>query len=136
MCKGLKPKEIFLIKVKTRPRPPKTPHLNMPHISMSLCWKICITLPKCLYKERRCNCSIVTTAAMLWRFSITRLRNSANHNALDSWPMGAHCAFQNNGLCKNRCDNEWYENNVFFCCLKHNCIIPNTQNNVIFSIVI
>ncbi len=47
---------------------------------------------------------------------------SANHNALDSWPIRAHCAFQNDELCKNRCvskggaerssNNVWYvENN-------------------------
>ncbi len=34
--------------------------------------------------------------------SITRLRYSANHNALDSWPIRAHRAFQNEELCKNR----------------------------------
>ncbi len=34
--------------------------------------------------------------------SITRLRYSANHNALDSWPIRAHLASQNDELCKNR----------------------------------
>ncbi len=33
--------------------------------------------------------------------SITRLRYSANHNALDSWPIRAHLASQNDELCKN-----------------------------------
>ncbi len=34
--------------------------------------------------------------------SITRLRYSVNHNALDSWPIRAHLASQNDELCKNR----------------------------------
>ncbi len=34
--------------------------------------------------------------------SVTRLRYSANHNALDSWPIRAHLASQNDELCKNR----------------------------------
>ncbi len=34
--------------------------------------------------------------------SITRLRYSANHNALDSWPIRAHLASQNDELCKNQ----------------------------------
>uniref|UniRef100_A0A672RHC8 Anoctamin n=1 Tax=Sinocyclocheilus grahami TaxID=75366 RepID=A0A672RHC8_SINGR len=42
--------------------------LTRPHISTSLCGKICITLPKCSHKERRRNfyshCSIVDAAAM------------------------------------------------------------------------
>ncbi len=33
--------------------------------------------------------------------SVTRLKNSANHNALDSWPIRAHSTFQNDELCKN-----------------------------------
>ncbi len=81
-------------------------------------WKICITPPKCLCNERRhnfyCRSSIVATAAMLWRRcvfpnmirGVTRLRYSANHNALDSWPIRTHCAFQNDKLCKNRCVSE------------------------------
>ncbi len=32
--------------------------------------------------------------------SVTCLRYSANHNALDIWPIRAHLAFQNNELCK------------------------------------
>ena len=31
---------------------------------------------------------------------ITRLRDSANHNTLDSWPIRAHLAFQTDELCK------------------------------------
>ncbi len=34
--------------------------------------------------------------------SVSRLRYSANHNALDSWPIGAHLASQNDELCKNQ----------------------------------
>ncbi len=34
--------------------------------------------------------------------SITRLRYSASHNALDSWPISVHLAFQNDEICKNR----------------------------------
>ncbi len=34
--------------------------------------------------------------------SISRLRYSANDNALDSWPIRAGLASQNNELCKNR----------------------------------
>ncbi len=34
--------------------------------------------------------------------SVSRLRYSANHNALDSWPIRAHLASQNDELCKNR----------------------------------
>ncbi len=37
---------------------------------------------------------------------ITRLKYSANHNALDSWPIRAHLASQNDELCKNRCVSE------------------------------
>ncbi len=33
--------------------------------------------------------------------SVSRLRYSANHNALDSWPIRAHLASQNDELCKN-----------------------------------
>ncbi len=33
---------------------------------------------------------------------VTRFRYSANHNPLDSWPIRAHPAFQNDELCKNR----------------------------------
>ncbi len=38
--------------------------------------------------------------------SVTRLRYSANHNALDSWPIRAGLASQNDELCKNRCISE------------------------------
>ncbi len=34
--------------------------------------------------------------------SVTRLRYSANHNALDSWPIRARLASQKDELCKNR----------------------------------
>ncbi len=34
--------------------------------------------------------------------SVSRLRYSANHNALDNWPIRARLAPQNNELCKNR----------------------------------
>ncbi len=34
--------------------------------------------------------------------SVSRLRYSANHNALDSWPIRACLASQNDELCKNR----------------------------------
>ncbi len=37
---------------------------------------------------------------------VRRLRYSANHNALDSWPISVHLAFQNNELCKNQCVSE------------------------------
>ncbi len=33
--------------------------------------------------------------------TVSRLRYSANHNALDSWPISVHLAYQNNELCKN-----------------------------------
>ncbi len=33
--------------------------------------------------------------------SISRLRYSANHNTLDSWPIRARLASQNDELCKN-----------------------------------
>ncbi len=33
--------------------------------------------------------------------SVSSLRYSANHNALDSWPIRAHLASQNGELCKN-----------------------------------
>ncbi len=56
--------------------------------------------------------------------SVTRLRDSANHNALDSWPIRARIASQNDELCKNRRVSErqlksnnnvqYVENNVFF----------------------
>ncbi len=32
--------------------------------------------------------------------SVTRLSYSASHNALDSWPIRAHLASQNDELCK------------------------------------
>ncbi len=34
--------------------------------------------------------------------SVSRLRYSANHNALDSWPIRARLASQNDELCKNQ----------------------------------
>ncbi len=34
--------------------------------------------------------------------SVTRLRYPANHNALDSWPIRARLASQNDELCKNQ----------------------------------
>ncbi len=34
--------------------------------------------------------------------SVSRLRYSANHNALDSWPIRVRLASQNVELCKNR----------------------------------
>ncbi len=54
--------------------------------------------------------------------SVTRLRYSANHNALDSWPIRPCLASQNDELCKNRRVSErrsnnnvqYVENNVFF----------------------
>ncbi len=56
------------------------------------------------------------------KISISRLRYSANHNALDSWPIRAHLASQNDELCKNRSVSgrrnnnnvQYVENNVFF----------------------
>ncbi len=64
----LKIKAIFFIKVKTRPRPPKTAHLNThPHVYLTM-WEDLQTPHKCIHKERRRNyysrCSIV---AMSWR---------------------------------------------------------------------
>ncbi len=42
-----------------------------------------------------------------YNMSVTRLIYSANHNALDSWPIRAHFASQNNELCKkNLCVSE------------------------------
>ncbi len=38
--------------------------------------------------------------------SVTSLRYSANHNALDSWPIRACLASQNDELCENRCISE------------------------------
>ncbi len=38
--------------------------------------------------------------------SVTRLRYLANHNALDSWPIRARLASQNDELCKNRLVSE------------------------------
>ncbi len=38
--------------------------------------------------------------------SVSRLRYSANHNALDSWPIRARLASQNDELCKNQCISE------------------------------
>ncbi len=57
--------------------------------------------------------------------SVSCLRYSANHNALDSWPIRARLASQNHELCKNqhvseggaqRSNNnvQYVENNVFF----------------------
>ncbi len=57
--------------------------------------------------------------------SVTRLKYSANHNALDSWPIRAHVVSQKDELCKNRRVSErwaqrsnnnvqYVENNVFF----------------------
>ncbi len=34
--------------------------------------------------------------------SVSRLKYSANHNALDNWPIRARLASQNDELCKNR----------------------------------
>ncbi len=61
--------EIFYIKVKTLPRPPKTAHLNMPpHVSQ--CGKICITPPTNFYS----GCSNV--AAMSWRHCVSFVKVS------------------------------------------------------------
>ncbi len=38
--------------------------------------------------------------------SVSRLRYSANHNALDSWPIRARLASQNDELFKNVCISE------------------------------
>ncbi len=38
--------------------------------------------------------------------SVSRLRYSANHNAIDSWPIRACLASQNDELCKIRCVSE------------------------------
>ncbi len=59
---------------------------------------------------------------MLLYMVITQLRFSANHNALDSWPIRAHLAFRNDELCKNqrvserqgREKQQYVENYVFF----------------------
>ncbi len=85
--------KVFL-KVKTRHA---LKHLiqTSPQKSTLLCWMICITPPKCLRKERRRNfysrCSIVVVEMLCVskygkgrNISVTRLRCSANHNALDS----------------------------------------------------
>ncbi len=71
-------KEIFFIKVKTRPRSPKTAHSNTPpHVYVTVPNSCVKTPPKCIRKERRRNyysrcsvmyyalCSIV--AAVSWR---------------------------------------------------------------------
>ncbi len=50
--------------------------------------------------------------------SVTCLRYSANNNALDSWPIRAHLASQNDELCKNN-NVQYVENNVFFFTLNH-----------------
>ncbi len=44
-----------------------------------------------------------------YNMSDTRLIYSANHNALDSWPIRAHFASQNNELCKKnlRVSERW-----------------------------
>ncbi len=61
-------RDIFFIKVKTLPRPPKMAHSNM---STSRCGKVCITPPKRIRKERGrdfySRCSIVVAGAMTWR---------------------------------------------------------------------
>ncbi len=41
--------------------------------------------------------------------SVTRVRYSANHNVLDSWPIRAHLASQNDELCKNRRFSETFQ---------------------------
>ncbi len=40
------------------------------------------------------------------KISVSSLSYSANHKALDSWPISIHLAFQNDELCKNRRDLE------------------------------
>uniref|UniRef100_A0A671NRF4 UDP-glucose 6-dehydrogenase n=1 Tax=Sinocyclocheilus anshuiensis TaxID=1608454 RepID=A0A671NRF4_9TELE len=45
--------------------------------------------------------------------SVTRLRYSANHNALDSRSITAHLTFQNDELCKNRRVSERWPSVVF-----------------------
>ncbi len=65
--------EIFYIKVKTLPCPPKTAHLNTPpHVSQ--CGKICITPPTDFYS----GCSNV--AAMSWRHCVSFVKASKRHN--------------------------------------------------------
>ncbi len=70
--------------------------------------------------------------------SVTRLRFLTNHNALDSWPIRAHLAFQNDELCKNRGISERRGKNIRY--VENNVLTlnftPNTQNNVICRILI
>ncbi len=76
--------------------------------------------------------------------SVKRLSYSANHNTLESWPIRARLVYQNEELCKNHRGSErsnnnvqYVENNVFFNLKPHkHRITPNTQNNVLFSILI
>ncbi len=75
--------EIFFIKMKTRPCPPKTAHLNTPHMSTSRCGKIFKTPPKFICNERRWNFysrySIVAAAsAMSWRRCLSLWQSSAS----------------------------------------------------------
>ncbi len=67
--------------------------------------------------------------------SVSCLRYSANHNTLNSWPIRAHLASQNDEFCKNRHiserndDVQYEENNVVFFTLNNkHCITPNTRH--------
>ncbi len=44
--------------------------------------------------------------------SVSRLRDSANHNAPDNWPIRARLASQNDELCNNRRVSKLSNNNV------------------------
>ncbi len=65
--------------------------------------------------------------------SVTRLRYSANHNALDSWPIRAHHALQNDELCKNRHVSErWGRDNAV--CGKCFCFFTLNHVNTLFCV--
>ncbi len=73
------------------------------------CYQICACLTCCTsnkaaYGSQRHWLCVTDTASQLGKgrnISVSHLRYSAKHNALDSWPIRAGLASQNDELCKN-----------------------------------
>ncbi len=83
---SLKTKEIFFIKVKTLPRPPKTPNLNnLPPTSTSWCGEICKILPKCIRKEKRWNYYSRCSFDMSWRRCVSLWRFTKEDRTRNQW---------------------------------------------------
>ncbi len=91
------------------------PHLNTPPQIYVTVWEDLHNTAQMFTQRKKalllfsllfcCHCHQVVETLCYGKgsnISVTRLRYSANHNTLVSWPIRAHRTFQNNELCKNR----------------------------------